>query len=631
MANTSLGRVALVPDFIERVKSMEQKKLSADLTVSDENRQGVIQIRNGVIVSSHTGILHGNGALLTLSLISRPRISSTPASDPVQKNVFISVSQLERFLASQKKPLSSSFYDEEKILREALTLFFRFNYKAAVEKLVYILRSNRFYYPAWLWQSRILTRTDYISKALDEAYRWGNHDQDIWREARKIRPQITENAIQIKRCFFCWSILKENSFCHHCRTHLTITSKPLSSDIKHDDVQLALDHFSSAFESDKTNARIAFTLALGYFNLGQSQRALIYLRLATKLSPQTSLYEKSLTLLQNLTKAYKKTIPQQSQSVQPTKLPATVRRPQASVNKEELTKYPAVSTNSASILVIEDSMTSRKVLSIIFARLGYTLIEAASGASAKEIILDQRPDLILLDVMLPDTNGHDLLVELRGIANLKDIPVIMLTGKHDAKDRMKGLQGGVNEYITKPFNPKKLTDLVQGYLSPKDNIAQKAITPPPQSLSTPKSNVDQSITYPYNNRSTSTEIPAKPEGKKAIFVIEDSNTSMKVLSMILGKHGYHTYQASSGEQALSIAPHIQPDLIVLDVMLPDTTGYTVLPKLKLIPHFTDLPVIMLTGKREAKDRMQGMLAGSNEYLTKPFDPQKLLSLINGYI
>jgi DNA-binding response OmpR family regulator len=101
--------------------------------------------------------------------------------------------------------------------------------------------------------------------------------------------------------------------------------------------------------------------------------------------------------------------------------------------------------------------------------------------------------------------------------------------------------------------------------------------------------------------------------------------------MILERNGFDIFEAESGTDAIHLAQSIKPDLVLLDVMLPDMTGYNVLPQLKQLAHFENLPVIMLTGKTGPSDRMQGMLAGSNEYLTKPFNPEKLLSVINGYL
>jgi len=291
-------------------------------------------------------------------------------------------------------------------------------------------------------------------------------------------------------------------------------------------------------------------------------------------------------------------------------------------------------------------MTSRKVLSMLLKRYDYQLLEAASGQEALKVAGASRPNLVLLDVMLPDTNGHDLLVQLRNFEHLREIPIIMLTGRHDARDRLKGIQGGAQEYITKPFNPQKLTELIQSYVkSLPDKGTETAIDSAP----TPTAPASQNVatkTVPVVNRWAASPVKppaqepspaqaeppkAPPPGSKSIFVIEDSRTSRKVLVMLLTRNGYHLYEASSGKEALALAPSIKPDLVLLDVMLPDMTGYTILPQLKQLPHFADIPFIMLTGNKKATDRLKGMLAGSNEYLTKPFDPQKLLSVISNYL
>lgn len=74
-----------------------------------------------------------------------------------------------------------------------------------------------------------------------------------------------------------------------------------------------------------------------------------------------------------------------------------------------------------------------------------------------------------------------------------------------------------------------------------------------------------------------------------------------------------------------------PDLILLDLMLPDMTGYELFPKLKTISGFDEIPVFILTGKRAPTDKMKGMLLGTNEYVTKPFNPEKLVGLIKRYM
>ncbi len=606
--------------LIEVLKTLQEQKVDIDLRVSDSYRQGIIHVRAGAVFSAHSGILHGNGALLSLAQLNSPQIECIHSSEPIQKTIYITLSQIERFLASQPvKKQSLTQKQEEEILLEAQTLFFQFQYKNAVGKLVTILRNNRFFYPAWLWQSRILTKKDYIEKALDEAYRWGNHDQDVWREARKIRPQLDSDTAPAQRCIFCWSILSQQNYCNHCHAFLKVTAQPISSSLKISEIQLALTNYYKAYTQNKSLGRVLYAMALGYFNLKDQKRALGCMRLAVKLSPQSTLYKKSLSLLLALAKT-------QSSVAQPTPAASAV------TTHDQL-------PDKSTILIIEDSQTSRKVLSMLFKRLKYNILEAANGKDALKSIQANKPDLILLDVMLPDTNGHELLPRLRSHDHTASVPVIMLTGRHDTSDRMQGIRAGANEYVTKPFNPQKLTTLIQRYLPQKPrgysqhSDAIQAAQTPEQTGST---NVAKASTN--QNNPVAVDSPAKPRvtspqknAKKSIFVIEDSSTSRKVLSMILGRNGFKMYEATTGRDALAIAQRIKPDLVLLDVMLPDMTGFNILPRLKIIEHFKDIPVIMLTGKRNSSDRLKGLLAGTNEYITKPFNPQKLLSVIGNYL
>lgn len=613
METSPVHRISHAESVFESLQNIQQHKLDIDLRVSSEYRQGIIHVRAGTIFAAHSGILHGNGALLSLAQLEDPQIECIDSSEPVQKTIYITLSQVERFLASQPAPPSNlSQKEQETVLQEAQILFFQFQYKKAVEKLVSILRNNRFFYPAWLWQSRILTKKDHIEKALDEAYRWGNQDQDVWKEARKIRPQLDSDETPAQRCIFCWSILTQKNYCSHCHAFLKVTAQPISANLKVPEVQLALTHYYRAYTQDKSIGRVLYAMALGYFNLKDQKRALSCMRIAVKLAPQSTLYKKSLSLLLALAKTH-----------------SVVEKTGTAIST--VAKHEQ-KNNNATILIVEDSQTSRKVLSMLFKRLKYNIIEAATGKEAINAVQSNTPDLILLDVMLPDTNGHELLPRLRSHTHIASIPAIMLTGRHDTSDRMQGMRAGANEYVTKPFNPQKLTALIQQYL-PQNSAAKT----PPQSESLP---AEPTVAEPVENKNNSYPLSSsnqaappllKDGAGKSILVIDDSSTSRKVLGMILGRNGFKIDEATTGHDALSIAEKIKPDLVLLDVMLPDMTGFEILPRLKEFEHFKDIPVIMVTGKRTSTDRMQGMLAGSNEYITKPFNPQKLLSLISNYL
>ncbi|EKD35060.1 MAG: hypothetical protein ACD_75C02074G0003 [uncultured bacterium] len=117
-----------------------------------------------------------------------------------------------------------------------------------------------------------------------------------------------------------------------------------------------------------------------------------------------------------------------------------------------------------SILVVEDSPTSRKVISMVIAKRGYTVNEAATGAVAIRKARERTPDLILLDATLPDMTGYDILHRFKNDVRLKNVPIVMLTAKNNPVDRQKGLQGGSVAYLTKPFDPEKLLAVIDEHI-----------------------------------------------------------------------------------------------------------------------------------------------------------------------
>ncbi|HEY8483509.1 MAG TPA: response regulator transcription factor [Longimicrobiales bacterium] len=108
------------------------------------------------------------------------------------------------------------------------------------------------------------------------------------------------------------------------------------------------------------------------------------------------------------------------------------------------------------ILVVEDEADIAALVAYHLTREGYRVRTAASGAEALEAIAHERPDLVVLDVMLPEFSGYEVLSELRRREELAEIPVVVLTARRDEADRIRGLELGADDYVTKPFSPREL-------------------------------------------------------------------------------------------------------------------------------------------------------------------------------
>jgi two-component system, OmpR family, phosphate regulon response regulator PhoB len=113
------------------------------------------------------------------------------------------------------------------------------------------------------------------------------------------------------------------------------------------------------------------------------------------------------------------------------------------------------------VLVVDDEPTIREVVISYLKRDGFATLEAADGNRARELLATERPDLVVLDVMLPGVDGLELC---RWIRSTSQLPVIMLTARGDESDRIVGLELGADDYVTKPFSPRELAARVRTVL-----------------------------------------------------------------------------------------------------------------------------------------------------------------------
>jgi diguanylate cyclase (GGDEF)-like protein len=116
------------------------------------------------------------------------------------------------------------------------------------------------------------------------------------------------------------------------------------------------------------------------------------------------------------------------------------------------------------ILIVDDEPHIRRILCFLLDQRGYSTSQAADGVEALELARSQRPDLILLDLMMPRMDGFEVCEALRSDYTTAQIPVIMLTAKGEVTDKVRGLQGGANDYLTKPYDNKELIARVQNML-----------------------------------------------------------------------------------------------------------------------------------------------------------------------
>ena len=612
------------------LKAQQQRSGNVDIEVGSGALLGIIRLRKGQAVFAACGDFAGNGALLTLAAIGGAAIEVRESGQTAEGNISLSLSLVERLLEKAAPPANLEALSRvAQGVEEAVHLVLQFKRNEAAAKLVEVLRTNRYYHPAWLWHSRLLSRSDFLRKALAEARKWGNGNSAILREIAKVEPQLAEAPETVKRCIYCWSLVSAGDL--RCRTCQGLLRLPEAGQggppSQSAELRASLDLYEKEFRLHPENGRIAYCLFLGHLSLGRSDEARRWIDQALAVNPREAIFAKAKALLHQVPPVAVKAPP-----------PAPPR-PQASPRNAGKT-----------ILVVEDSQTSRKVISMLLVRRGYAILEAQSGTEALEQLGGCTPDLVLLDVMLPDMSGYEVLTRLRQSPASAEVPVVMLTGKNKPSDRLKGLFHGTNEYLTKPFDPAKLLAVLEKYLTGEEPVAKAPppsrpparppspdpVASPPRAESVPPVK-PPSAPPPPPAKPVAPQMPVQPTttsgtgAAKTIMVVEDSPTSRKVVAMVLAKGGYAIEEAPTGGAALRRMATLVPDLILLDAMLPDMTGHEVLAHLKHDVRLRQVPVVMLTAKNNPVDRQKGLRSGLVAYLTKPFDPEKLLAVINEHI
>lgn len=428
---------------------------NSSLSVDWGGRQGILHLRDGNIVAAEAEPLSGNGAALEIARWQNVVVSEIEADTEIKRNVTLTLQGIDNlFNKFSIKGSPALSYDDLVALDRAVLLIHQFRYQEAGKLLTELLKYNRFNYLGWLWYSRLLKKLNAVAKALAEAQRWGDHDPTVWLEVKKAGIAIGKSdGGEIKRCLYCWTPLNtDDAWCCYCKASQVIGRKPPSANVKKGELINSINRYISALQDDKKNCKTGYALAVGFFNLRRYDKAAVYLKYIVSLEPGKKLYLQSWEMLKTF-------VPGQRKEAGA----APVAAPQKTVTRV-ISTPAATSGGSAIILVIEDSPTARKVINIVLGREGFAVVECGSGEEAVGLAGSIKPSLILLDVMLPDTTGYELLPRLREFEHFSEIPVIMLTGRKGSTDRMKGLMAGSTEYLTKPFDPQKLTSAIKKYI-----------------------------------------------------------------------------------------------------------------------------------------------------------------------
>ena len=126
------------------------------------------------------------------------------------------------------------------------------------------------------------------------------------------------------------------------------------------------------------------------------------------------------------------------------------------------------------ILVVDDEVDTLRLVGLTLQRQGYQIIAAGNGAQALEMVKSESPDLVILDVMMPDMDGYEVARQVRSAEKNTHLPIIMFSAKTQAVDKTAGIESGADAYLTKPIHPAELANYVSSLLDQSRERARKA-------------------------------------------------------------------------------------------------------------------------------------------------------------
>ena len=226
-----------------------------------------------------------------------------------------------------------------------------------------------------------------------------------------------------------------------------------------------------------------------------------------------------------------------------------------------------VEVTGPTVLLVEDDARAIDLLTLYLTAANFNVVVARDGEAGLAMTRRLHPSAIILDLMLPRLDGWDFLAQAKADPAIADIPVIIVS---ILDERGKGIALGAAEYIVKPANRDDLLATL------------RRLTLTPQTMN----------------------------GSAKVLVIDDDPLAIELVEAVLQPEGYTVLKTLNGEDGIALANQESPRLIILDLLMPDIDGFTVVERLRADPATANIPIIILTSKsmtRDEKERLNGQI------------------------
>lgn len=271
---------------------------------------------------------------------------------------------------------------------------------------------------------------------------------------------------------------------------------------------------------------------------------------------------------------------------------------------------------TAQILVVDDVPANVKLLEAKLASEYYDVITAKDGFEAIAQAKEHKPDLILLDVMMPGMDGFETCKKLKEDFEVSHIPVVMVTALSEKSDRLKGLEAGADDFITKPINDMALFARVKSLVRIKTLLDELRLRD--------KTSLQMGITSEEQNSFIS-----DVSGSKVVLIDDDTVQGKQIVAKL--SETYQVEWLQDPETAQSAVLTLNPDAILISTLLMDADGLRLASHIKSQEEVRNVPLLVFVDEDDERTMFKALEMGINDYLAVPIDKNEMTARLRTQI
>jgi CheY-like chemotaxis protein len=295
-------------------------------------------------------------------------------------------------------------------------------------------------------------------------------------------------------------------------------------------------------------------------------------------------------------------------------------------------------------MIVDDEEDSRKIVTTAL-RDKYEVTEAFDGLDALEKIERHEPDLIVLDIKMPMMDGLETCEAIRKNPSFRDTPVMFLSVLDKRDDIVKTYKAGGSLFLSKPVDPERLLKNVDLFFTKHTKLPRQKSYTVEQIREMDKEGAERTADSAREPEAQlDAQIPPIPTEEEPVeklreyrglvkprVMIVDDDPNVITMMMIALRDDFEVVKAMDGLEAIEKIIKYQPDILIVDIMMPKMSGYQLCQSLRRNKTFQNVPIIVASAKSSRRDQDYALRSGANSFIAKPYEPGRLVKLVESFV